>query len=102
MDRKNELKIYFDNLASERKMWKKRNRFYHKTLEKYYRFFIPENSNVLEIGSGTGELLAAVNPSSGLGIDFSEQMISVARQAYPDLKFICNDAENLSIDEKFD
>ncbi len=102
MDRKNELKIYFDNLASERKMWKKRNRFYHKTLEKYYRFFIPENSNVLEIGSGTGELLAAVNPSSGLGIDFSEQMISIARQAYPDIKFICNDAENLSIDEKFD
>ena len=102
MDRKNELKIYFDNLASERKMWKKRNRFYHKTLEKYYRFFIPENSNVLEIGSGTGELLAAVNPSSGLGIDFSEQMISVAHQSYPDLKFICNDAENLSIDEKFD
>jgi ubiquinone/menaquinone biosynthesis C-methylase UbiE len=93
---------YFDNIASQRLTWKRRNSFYHKLLEKYYCFFIPANSRVLEIGCGTGDLLIKVNPSYGVGIDFSQNMIDIAKKQYPNFKFLLEDNESLTIDEKFD
>jgi SAM-dependent methyltransferase len=55
---------------------------------------IPEGARVLELGCGTGNLLAALKPSFGVGIDFSEGMIAQARQAYPDLTFMVGDIED--------
>ena len=102
MDNKDGIIKYFDKLAFTRLNWKKRNRFYHQLLEKYYGFFIPKKSNVLEIGCGTGELLKFVNPEIGVGIDFSQEMISIANLNFPQFKFIINDAENITINNKFD
>ena len=93
---------YFNKLAAKRLKWKKRNRFYHKILGKHYKFIIPEGSKVLELGCGTGELLHTVKPSIGVGIDFSENMLNIAREKYPDLKFILADAEDFTLKEKFD
>jgi ubiquinone/menaquinone biosynthesis C-methylase UbiE len=92
---------YFDNLASNRLKWKKRNIYYHKLLEKYYCFFIPKNSKVVEIGCGTGELLAKMQPAFGLGLDFSEKMIALAKLQFPIINFSVADAENLTVSEKF-
>jgi SAM-dependent methyltransferase len=80
----------------------KRNRFYHKTLAKNFRLIIPEGSTVIELGCGTGDLLNAVKPGFGLGIDFSEQMIRIAREKYPGLQFECADALVFKTDIKFD
>jgi SAM-dependent methyltransferase len=99
---KEQLIAYYNNSAPARDKWKKRNRLYHRTLSKYYSFVIPENCRVLEIGSGTGDLLNAVKPAYGVGIDFAENMIKVAREKYPHLNFICTDAESFKLDEKFD
>lgn len=96
------MKEYFNSLASERKKWKKKNWYYYTLLEKYFKFFIPEQSTVLEVGCGTGELLNAINPKNGLGVDFSEKMIEIAKKQFPNLKFIVQDAENLCINEQFD
>jgi SAM-dependent methyltransferase len=63
---------------------------------------IPSNSSVIEIGCGTGETLAALNPARGLGIDISSQMIDVARKNFPHLQFEVGDLEALQIEEKFD
>ena len=52
-----------------------------------YEFFIPKNNKVLEIGCGTGELLKQVEPSYGVGIDFSEKMIDIAQQNFPQYQF---------------
>lgn len=93
---------YFNELSASRLKWKKKNGFYHRMLEKYFGFFIPQNSKVIEIGCGTGELLNHVKPSYGMGIDFSEKMIDIARQKFPEHKFIVDDAENITINEKFD
>ncbi len=93
---------YFNSIADKRKKWKKRNRFYHHTLEKYFNFFIPKNSKVLELGSGTGELLASLEPSEGVGIDFSEKMVHIASESFPNLKFNLVDTENITIEDKFD
>ncbi|MBI4649509.1 MAG: glycosyltransferase [Bacteroidia bacterium] len=93
---------YFDELSYKRFKWKKRNRFYHRMLEKYFSFFIPKHSNVIEIGCGTGELLNHIKPSYAMGIDFSEKMINIAKQKYPQHTFLVNDAENITINKKFD
>jgi SAM-dependent methyltransferase len=96
------LSNYFNQLAADREKWKKRNRFYHKILEKHFSFIIPEGSTVLELGCGTGDLLNSVKPSVGVGIDFSENMIGLAQIKHPHLRFICANAANFSLDLKFD
>ncbi|MEZ5197904.1 MAG: glycosyltransferase [Bacteroidales bacterium] len=93
---------YFEKLASKRDVWKKRNRFYHKTLEKHFSFIIPEGSRVLELGCGTGDLLNSVSPSLGVGVDFSMEMIRIAENKYPNLQFVCADAVDFSSDQEFD
>lgn len=79
MSEKEDLKNFYNHLAPKRLKWKKRNRFYHRSLEKYFSFIIPEKSNVIELGCGTGDLLNALRPSRGVGIDFSDQMIQIAK-----------------------
>ncbi len=93
---------YFNNLALKRLTWKRKNRFYNKLLERYYSFYIPPDRKVLEIGCGTGELLNCVAPKEGLGIDFAENMIQIARQKFPNLNFSVDDIENLNVSEKHD
>lgn len=99
---KEKLIEYFNSVAKVRERWNKRNSYYHKLIGKYYRFLIPKNSRVLEIGCGTGNLLNSVNPSYGVGIDFSEEMINLAKSKYPNYKFLLSNAEDFKLDEKFD
>ena len=93
---------YFEQLAAKRERWRKRNWFYHRTLEKQYRMIIPEGSSVLEIGCGTGDLLNSVKPSAGFGIDFSSGMIERARAKYPGLTFYHANAEDFACGIQFD
>jgi hypothetical protein len=51
---------------------------------------------VLDLGCGDGSLLAALEPSRGVGIDFSPRMIDVARAAHPHLEFHVGDIEDPS------
>jgi ubiquinone/menaquinone biosynthesis C-methylase UbiE len=99
---KTKIHDYFEQLADKRAKWRRRNWFYHKTLEKQYRMVIPEGSTVLELGCGTGDLLNAVKPSVGYGIDFSEKMIGKAKVKYPGLTFHTADAADFSCDIRFD
>lgn len=99
---KDTIREFFNQTASQRPRWKRRNSFYHRMLERYYSHIIPAQSRVLELGCGTGELLNAVQPSYGVGVDFSQVMIDQASASFPSLKFVCADAENLALNEKFD
>ena len=76
-----------DRLAAERAGWIERNRYFHEQDRRYMRFLVPAGSRVLELGCGIGDLLAALEPSAGLGIDFSPAMIAMARQRHPTLSF---------------
>ena len=77
-------------------------KYFHRRVRQVYQFLIPPGARVLELGCGTGNLLAALQPSSGVGVDFSEEMIAKARQRYPDLVFYYADAHNFNIDGVFD
>lgn len=77
-------------------------RYYHERLSKIYRFLIPPQSRVIELGSGDGDLLAALEPKRGVGVDFSIANIEKARTRHPELEFIHEDVHELQIDETFD
>jgi ubiquinone/menaquinone biosynthesis C-methylase UbiE len=93
---------FFEAIAPERDKWKKKNNYYWEDVEKLCSFLIPENATVLEIGSGTGDLLARINARKKVGIDYSKNMIGIAKGKYPDINFITMEAENLNFKEKFD
>ncbi len=91
-----------EHVAPRRNKYIRQNSYYYKNLVRFFRFNIPVGSKVLEIGCGTGFLLNAIEPSYGLGIDFSPSMIRIAEEKYPQLHFKVMDAEALSLEEKFD
>jgi SAM-dependent methyltransferase len=85
------IREWFDAQAHQRGDWILRNAYFYEEDAKYMRFLVPENSSVLEIGCGTGHLLAALKPSQGVGIDLSPAMIEQARGNYPDHTFLAAD-----------
>jgi len=93
---------FFELNATKRDKWKKRNRFYQKTIENQYSFIIPAGSIVLELGCSTGDLLNAIKPSKGIGVDFSEKTIEIAKQKYPHLQFIHANVHDFTFDEPVD
>ncbi len=97
-----ELAAFFDEFASSEPRWRRRNRTYHRLIEQISRFGIPPGKRVLEIGSGSGDLLAALEPAEGLGVDVSPRMVELARARHPGLRFETAAGERLVTDETFD
>lgn len=93
---------HFDRLAPKLWRWKRKNWLYHANIEQELRSLVEPGQRVVEIGCATGDLLSALEPSYGLGVDISPRMIEIAREKHPDLDFAVGDAENLSIDGDFD
>ena len=83
--------------AASRDDWIARNAFHYEQEFEYMRFLVPEGVNVLELGCGTGRLLAELKPGRGVGIDFSPAMIEIARASNPDLEFMVGDVEDPAV-----
>lgn len=78
---------------------RRRNPGYHDEVDRLFGFLTPAGCRVLEIGCGTGRLLAGLRPSYGLGIDMADDKIRAARQLHanrPELEFRTARAEDLS------
>lgn len=93
-------RAFYDQRAALRP--REANRFYQRLLRKFYAFLIPPGQRVLEVGCSLGDLLAAVKPARGVGVDFSPKMIELARQRQPQLEFQTADAAEFSSPEQFD
>ena len=74
--------------------WRKFNAAYHEDDYKFMRFLIPPGKRVLELGCGSGHLLAALQPSYGIGVDFSAKVLAKACALYPGLNFVLGDVED--------
>lgn len=92
--RKAAILAHSEKYAATREDWRRRSAFFHREDEIYLRFLIPKGVRVLEIGCGTGDTLASLSPSHGVGVDFSPGMIEQARKLHPDLTFHVGDAED--------
>src|SRR6266566_3760470 len=95
--RKRDIRRLADASAPARRSWLARGAFFHDEDLLYLKFLIPEGARVLELGCGTGDLLAALKPSLGVGVDFSESMVAQARKAHPDLTFVVGDIEDAAL-----
>ena len=93
---------HWDNVARnfKPKVWI--GKYYHRRLKEIYQYLVRPGLRVLEIGCGSGDLLAALDPSIGVGVDFSSEMIISARKRYQHLYFLQADACQLALDERFD
>jgi len=82
--------------------WRRRNRYYYDWLDKIYRFVVRPNSRVLHIGCECGDLLAAVKPAYGVGIDSDPNAVAIAKKRFPHLNFFVGYPHELNLNEKFD
>jgi SAM-dependent methyltransferase len=92
--RKESIKQLSEKHADSRDVFIERRAAFHKGEWDYLRFLIPAGLKVLEIGCSTGKLLGALEPSEGVGIDISPRVLELARQHYPQYRFIEGDIEN--------
>jgi SAM-dependent methyltransferase len=67
-----------------------------------YQFLVAPGQRVIEIGCARGDLLAALRPAFGVGVDFSGEMIMRAEKRHQELYFVHADAHNLGVNAKFD
>ena len=92
--RKRRLLEHFEVSGGEQYRGGKFNAAYREDDRKFMRFLIPPGKRVLELGCGRGDLLAALEPSYGVGVDFSARTIAKANELHPDLNFILGDVED--------
>ncbi|MBI3318379.1 MAG: glycosyltransferase [Candidatus Omnitrophica bacterium] len=96
------LRQFFESTAGQRDAWKRRNRYYHRAIEIFYQRVIPPGAKVVELGCSTGDLLAAVKPRDGLGVDWSPTCLRLAKQKNPHLRFLERDLETWNHAEPFE
>jgi len=104
--RKRDLVEHFEANGDELDRWRKFNAAYHEDDFKFMKFLIPPGKRVLELGCGRGDLLAALKPSYGVGVDFGGKTIAKANELHPELYFVLGDVEDpatlASIEGPFD
>ncbi|MDP7641394.1 MAG: methyltransferase domain-containing protein, partial [Alphaproteobacteria bacterium] len=96
--RANLIREYYDRAAPERDKWISRNAYFHDEDSRFARFLVPPGLKVLDLGCGTGHMLANLKPCKGVGIDISAKMVDAARRNYapdrhPNLSFEVGDIE---------
>lgn len=100
---KNKYKDYFNSIAQKRK---KRvvSRYYWKEISDYCAYYAHEDASILEVGCGSGDLLASISGSKKTGIDFSEEYISWAKEKHSDkgIDFVLMDANNIQLNQTYD
>lgn len=82
--------------------WRRKNLYYYTWLERIFIANVRPNSRVLDLGCECGDLLAAVRPAYGVGIDTDSEAVEMARKRFPDLKFEVQDPHNLNLEGTFD
>ncbi len=63
------------------------------------------NVNILDIACGTGVLIPDYikrNAASITAIDISPEMVKIAKSKYPEIEFICDDAEIYNFNKEYD
>ena len=93
-------KKFYDERAASRPQDLQRS--YHRLINNYFSFLVPAGSRVLDLGCGPGDVLEAVQPSRGVGVDFSPAMVELAKKSNPKFEIHVSDITTFATEEKFD
>jgi SAM-dependent methyltransferase len=93
---------HFDRATPQGPAARARHRYYYEDLYRTIRDQVEPGATVLDLGCGDGALLASLQPSWGVGVDFSLPTLLEAQRRHPELDFICGDVERLPISGTFD
>jgi len=93
---------HWNSVARKLATWTSWGAAYHERLAEIYQSLVPPGLSVLEIGCARGDLLAALKPALGVGVDFSDEMLGAAKERHPQLRFVRADAHALGLNQKFD
>ena len=91
----NKVETFYDKIAVSRKRWIKKSKSFHQEDLLMLKEFTFKQSKVLELGCGSGQLLNSLQPSYGLGVDISKEIIKQAKKNYKDLNFIHGDISKI-------
>ena len=85
---------HWNRVAARKNDPERAGAFYQRLLEHYYGMMVQPGLRILELGCGGGDLLAALKPSFGVGVDFSSEMLDIARYRHPEYHFIQADVHD--------
>ncbi|HEY2943786.1 MAG TPA: glycosyltransferase [Vicinamibacteria bacterium] len=88
-----EVRRFFDENQERIERARRARRYFYGYLTRVIQARVPPGQRVLDIGCGAGHLLAALQPSGGVGIDLSSRAVAAARERYggPALRFVEGD-----------
>lgn len=95
---KDKMALIYDSMYQTFIDYKEEYSFYYNILQTY------QCNNLLELGSGTGNLAKQFSQSNleYFGLDYSEDMIAIAKERSPQSNFIHGDMREFILDSKVD
>jgi len=90
---RDEVRRFFDENHERIERARRARRYFYGYLTRVIQARVPPGLRVLDIGCGSGHLLAALRPAEGVGIDVSSRAVETARRTHesPSLRFIEGD-----------
>jgi SAM-dependent methyltransferase len=94
-----EVRAFYESHHDGLERSRRRHHYYYDYLARILRVRVPPGERVLDLGCGAGQLLAALEPSRGVGIDVSSPAIREARERYGNerLSFLEGDAADPAV-----
>src|SRR5439155_21572812 len=81
--RRERTRDHLAKIAARRESWINRNKYYYGLLSRLLRFLVEPQKKVLSVRCDTGNVLAAVRPSDGKGVDICAEVVEIARHGNP-------------------
>ena len=89
---RDEVRAFYESHHEQLAKSREKRSYYYGYLARVLKARVAPGQRVLDIGCGSGELLAAVSPAFGVGIDISGKAVAAARARHKDLHFFEGDA----------
>ncbi len=94
-----EVRQFYESHQQGLQRSRRRHRYFYDYLTRILRVRVPAGLRVLDLGCGAGDLLAALEPSQGVGIDVSAPAVRAARERHGSerLRFVEGDASDPAV-----